>query len=456
MAVKVKMPLLSDTMESGKILKWLKNEGDKVESGDAIAEVESDKADMEIPAYSSGTMRKHFFQEGESAKVGALIAIIGEPDEDISSLVSEQPQPATGGHDAAPAENKSVGQPAPEKKSEAPSTDEYKPAEQQQPKQQGEQPAAAQTKPSEKLPEKPVTDQKAQPSTNGRVKASPLARKVASETGVELSGVSGTGPGGRIVRRDVEAAGTAAKQVAKPAAQDPTQKRERGEGDSTVKPLSSMRRTIAKRLVQSIGPIPTFYLTIEVDMARIVEMREQIHKVDENLKVSINDFVIKAVAASLLQHPNINASFDGDSISEHHHIDIGMAVAIEDGLITPIIRDADTKSLGQIGREAKELAAKARDRKLQPDEFIGATFSISNLGMLGIEEFTAIINPPESAILAVGGLVEKAVVVDGQLTVGKRMRMTMSCDHRVIDGATGAKFLATLKKILENPVFLIV
>src|SRR5882724_2112645 len=246
MAVKVKMPLLSDTMESGKILKWLKNEGDKVESGDAIAEVESDKADMEIPAYNGGVMRKHFFQEGESAKVGALIAIIGEADEDISSLLSEQAQPASGGHDAPPAENKAVEQRVPEKKSAAPSTDEYKPAEQQQPKQQGEQPAAAETKPSEKPAEKPATEQQAQPSTNGRIKASPLARKVASETGVELSGVSGTGPGGRIVRRDVEAAGTVAKQTAKPAAAQPVQKKERGQGDSTVKPLSSMRRTIAK------------------------------------------------------------------------------------------------------------------------------------------------------------------------------------------------------------------
>ena len=442
MAVKVKMPLLSDTMESGKILKWLKNEGDKVESGDAIAEVESDKADMEIPAYNSGIMRKLLFKEGESAKVGALIAIIGEADEDISSILNESPQPAAGGHHAAPAETKTE-----EKKPSAPTTAEYKPAEQQQTKQQEVQPTAAETKPA-------AVGQSAS-TTNGRIKASPLAKKIASEKGVELSSVSGTGPGGRIVRRDVEAAGVAVKPAAQVAAL-PTQKRERGAGDSTVKPLSSMRRTIAKRLVQSIGPIPTFYLTIEVDMANIVEMRAQIHKVDETLKVSINDFVIKAVAAALQQHPNINASFDGDSITEHHHIDIGVAVAIEDGLITPIIRDADTKSLGQIGKEAKELAAKARDRKLQPDEFIGATFSVSNLGMLGIEEFTAIINPPESAILAVGGLVEKAVVVDGQLTVGKRMRITMSCDHRVIDGATGAKFLATLKKILENPVFLIV
>jgi len=433
------MPLLSDTMESGKILKWLKSEGDKVESGDAIAEVESDKADMEISAYNAGVMRKHLYKEGESAKVGALIAIIGEPNEDISSLLSEGNAPAAGKEHSAPAATKPVEQIQPSAQSTQPSQPRPAPRPQPQPE------ARPQIVAKESAPAPSASGN----GSGGRIKASPLARKIANESGIELSAVEGTGPGGRIVRRDVEAAKQAPTKLQRLTAVPA----KRGEGDFTERPLSSMRRTIARRLVQSIGPIPTFYLTIEVDMANVVEMRKQINQLDENLKISINDFIIKAAAAALIQHPNVNSSFREDAIIEHHHVDVGMAVAIEDGLITPVIRDADQKGLGQIAHEAKELAAKARDRKLAPDEYTGATFSISNLGMLGIEEFTAIINPPESAILAVGGLMEKPVVVNGELKVGKRMRITMSCDHRVIDGASGAQFLATLKKILENPVY---
>jgi len=435
MAVKVTMPLLSDTMESGKILKWLKAEGDKIESGDAIAEVESDKADMEVSAYTSGVMRKHLYNEGESAKVGALIAIIGEPDEDISSLLSEAAKPVNGKDHGAP-----TPKPAENQIKEAPKMQATQPAPRPQPQ------VTAPAKES-------VQAQVPAGNGGGRIKASPLARKIANETGVELAAVEGTGPGGRIHRRDVEAAGLAVKQAPSKLQRLTAVPAKRGEGDFTERPLSSMRRTIARRLVQSIGPIPTFYLTIEADMANVVAMRKQINQLDENLKISINDFVIKAAAAALVQHPNVNSSFKEDAIIEHHHVDIGMAVAIEAGLITPVLRDADQKGLGQIAGEAKELAARARDRKLTPDEYTGSTFSISNLGMLGIEEFTAIINPPESAILAIGGLVEKPVVVNGELAVSKRMRLTMSCDHRVIDGASGAQFLATLKKILENPVY---
>ncbi|HUF50618.1 MAG TPA: dihydrolipoamide acetyltransferase family protein [Longimicrobiales bacterium] len=294
---------------------------------------------------------------------------------------------------------------------------------------------------------------------DGRVKASPLARKLAEESGVELRDVSGTGPGGRITKRDIEAAsqgGAPAQGGAAAAERAPARPAAAGAASEEV-PVSQMRKAIAKRLAQSIGPIPTFYLTIECDMTRMVELRERVNQLLEKdrQKVSLNDFIIKAAAAALARHPEVNAAWGEHVIVRHHQVHIGVAVAVEDGLITPVIRDADRKRVRDIGAEVKELAARAREKKLKPEEYTGATFSISNLGMFGVVEFTAIINPPEAAILAVGAVEEKAVVENGELVARPRMRLTMSCDHRVVDGATGARFLQTLRELLEDPMTMI-
>jgi pyruvate dehydrogenase E2 component (dihydrolipoamide acetyltransferase) len=295
------------------------------------------------------------------------------------------------------------------------------------------------------------------------VKASPLARRLAAETGVALSNVSGSGPGGRIVKRDIEAAGTAAPAAkaeapTKRAAPTPQRAAPRDGADVEEIPVTQMRKTIAKRLVTSIGPVPTFYLTIEADVSNLVAARERINKrlEDSGIKASINDFIIKAVAAALRQHPEVNASWDDIVVKRYHRVHIGVAVAVEDGLITPIVRDADQKGIAEISGEVRDLAKRARDKKLKPDEYTGATFSISNLGMFGIDEFTAIINPPEAAILAIGQVADQVVAENGQPVVRSRMRMTMSCDHRVIDGATGARFLQTLRNYIEEPMMILV
>jgi pyruvate dehydrogenase E2 component (dihydrolipoamide acetyltransferase) len=288
----------------------------------------------------------------------------------------------------------------------------------------------------------------------GRMRSSPLARRLASERGLDLRNVQGSGPGGRIVRRDIEAAmQTGAAQVAAPQAA-PTARRAT-EGAYRDVPLTQLRKTIARRLSESIGPIPTFYLTVEFAFDRVAEMREAMVKMGEEFKVSYNDIILKAVATALAQHPEVNAHWLGDRIRQFNQVNLGMAVAIEDGLITPVIFDADQKGLREIARESRELAKLARDRKLMPEQYTGSTFSVSNLGMCGIDQFTAIINPPEAGIIAVGALEEKSVVQNGELTTAKRIRMTMSCDHRVIDGATGANFLQTLRRMLENPLMLV-
>jgi pyruvate dehydrogenase E2 component (dihydrolipoamide acetyltransferase) len=294
------------------------------------------------------------------------------------------------------------------------------------------------------------------PAETGRIKASPLARRLAEEAGLELGQVQGTGPGGRITKRDIEAA-AAAPAVAAPAAAAPAYQPPVAVAEVEEIPVTQMRKTIARRLATSIGPVPTFYLTTEVDMGRMLAVREQINRRLEaqGVKVSVNDLLIKAVAVSLSRHPEVNASWGETVIRRYGRVHIGVAVAIEDGLITPIVRDADRKGVAQIAREVRELAGRARERKLAPEEYTGATFSISNLGMFGITEFTAIINPPESAILAVGTVEEKPVVEDGEIVVRSRMRLTMSCDHRVIDGAMGARFLQTLKDNLEEPTMML-
>lgn len=442
MATQVVMPKLSPTMEEGQIARWLKQEGDKVSMGEPLAEIDTDKATMEMQALSNGILRKILIKEGESAPLGQPIAVIGEADEDISALISQ----------AGGAQAQTAPQPPPEKKDEAAATPQPAPAEAakvSQPSGNGAQGATAQAQ------------------SGDRLIVSPLAARMAAEAGINLRSLTGSGPGGRIIKRDIEAAMSAGQQQAaqapqrhlravQPGAQAPEPAQVEGASPYRDEPASVMRQTIARRLVTSIGPVPHFFLTAEIEMDRVAEMRRNINELDPELKISINDIIIKVTAVALIQHPQINASFQDRIVRYYERADIGVAVAIEDGLITPVVRAADQKSLSQIASEVRELADRARSRKLMPEEYTGATFSISNLGMLGIDEFTAVINPPEAAILAVGAVTPKPVVRDGQVVVRQMMRVTMSCDHRAIDGATGARFLQTFKRLLENPLLMIV
>ncbi len=428
------MPKLSPTMEEGQISRWLKKEGDKVSMGEPLAEIDTDKATMEMQALGNGVLRKILINEGQSAPLGQLIAIIGEPNEDIASLVSEAPAAA------------------PEKKE--PPKQEEKPAEPPAPQPQARA-AAASAAPAPS----PVDNgqPRAASADSGRMIVSPLAARMAAEAGIDLRSLQGSGPGGRIIKRDIEAAISQPKPEpgyprAVPAGQIP----QIGASAYRDEPASEIRKTIARRLVTSLGPVPHFFLTTEIEMDRAAEMRRGINALDPDLKISINDVIIKVAAAALIQHPEVNASFQEKFVRYYERADVGVAVAIEDGLITPVVRAADQKSLSQIAAEVRELAERARSRRLKPEEYTGATFSISNLGMFGIDEFTAVINPPEGAILAVGAMSPKPVVRDNEIVIRQMMRVTMSCDHRVIDGATGAKFLQTFKKILENPLYLVV
>jgi pyruvate dehydrogenase E2 component (dihydrolipoamide acetyltransferase) len=431
------MPKLSPTMEEGQISRWLKKEGDKVSMGEPLAEIDTDKATMEMQALANGVLRKILIGEGQSAPLGQTIAVIGEPNEDIASLVSEAPAPA--------------------KKQE------------QEQQQVQEQPAA----PPQPQPQARAATASAQPSTrvdgrqpqaatadSGRLIVSPLAARMAAEAGTDLRSLQGSGPGGRIIQKDIEAAISQPKAApapqAFPRAVEPGQFRQVAASGYRDEPASEIRKVIAKRLVTSLGPVPHFFLTTEIEMDRAAEMRKGINALDPDLKISINDIIIKVVAAALMQHPEVNASFQEKFIRYYEHADVGVAVAIEDGLITPVVRSADQKSLSEIAAEVRELAERARSRRLKPEEYTGTSFSISNLGMFGIDEFTAVINPPEGAILAVGAMSPKPVVRDNEIVIRQMMRVTMSCDHRVIDGATGAKFLQTFKKILENPLYLVV
>jgi len=440
MATQVIMPKLSPTMEEGQLSRWLKKEGDQVSMGEPLAEIDTDKATMEMQALTNGVLRKILIQEGESAPLGQMIAIIGEPDEDISALANQAPavKPAAA---AAPEQP-----PAPAA---------------EQPKETPPEAPAAPAPPAQGNGQQPAPKAEA----GGRLIVSPLAARMAAEAGVDLRSITGSGPGGRIIKRDVEGliSGGAKSADASPQRQlravEPGARPQVAPGQPSTyhdEPASEMRRTIARRLVTSLGPIPHFFLTVEIEMDRAAEMRAGINAIDPELKLSINDILIKVAAAALVQHPQVNASFQDKSVRYYDHADIGVAVAIEDGLITPIIRAADQKLLSQIATEVRDLADRARNRKLKPEEYMGATFSISNLGMFGIDEFTAVINPPEGAILAVGAMAPKPVVRDNQVVVRQMMHVTMSCDHRVIDGATGAKFLQTFKKILENPLLLVV
>ncbi len=441
MATKVMMEALSPTMEEGRLVKWNKNEGDVVKSGDVLAEVETDKAIMELVARGDGVLRARLVPEDSTTPVGQLIGVIAAADEDISALLAGA-APAAPSAPAAPA---AAPDAAPAAAAPAPAP-------------VAPTPAAAAPVPSAPRTAMPAVDHHASEQaghasdTGGRHLASPLARRMASERGLDINQVRGSGPGGRIIKRDIEeamAGGAALLAGARPAAPGVT------DADYSDLPLTQIRKTIARRLAESIGPVPTFYLTAEFDLARVTDMRAAMAAIGPEFKVSVNDIVMKAVAVALTRHPEVNAHWMGDKIRQHHRVHVGMAVAIPEGLITPVIFDADRKGLSQISQEARELAKRARERKLAPHEYTGATMSVSNLGMLGIDEFTAIINPPEAAILAVGAVDDKPVVVNGSIEIRKRMRVTMSCDHRVIDGALGAQFLQTLRRLIENPLMLV-
>jgi pyruvate dehydrogenase E2 component (dihydrolipoamide acetyltransferase) len=446
MATKVYMEALSPTMEEGRLVTWLKQQGDAVNEGDVLAEVETDKATMELVARGSGVLSR-ILPEGDTAAVGSVIAVIGAAGEDVSALVGGGGAPAPAAPAAAPRGDVAQATAA---VATTGATEQHRAVD--------ATPAAAAPAPAGEAPAAP----------DGRVKASPLARRLAAEAGVPLGGVQGSGPGGRVVKRDVEdavKAGTSAPaaapapQAAEAPAPAPAAAAPSAPGaDAHDVPLSQMRKTIARRLTQSIGPIPHFFLTVEVDMGEAVALRARINErfAAEGVKVSPNDLVIRAAAAALRKHPWVNASWTGESIRFHDRVHVGVAVAVEEGLITPVVRDADRKGVTDIAREVREMAGRAREKKLKPEEYTGGTFSISNLGMFGIEEFTAVINPPEAAILAVGAVEPKVVVTgEGEMGIRQRMRVTLSCDHRVIDGATGAAFLQTFKRNLEDPMMML-
>jgi len=446
---RVVMPKLSEQMETGKIIKWLKQEGDRVQSGDILAEVETDKADVEMEAFGSGVLRKILVAAGSAVPVGSLIGVIAEPGEDIASVVAQAGGAPSAAAPAAATEMASrpaAVPPQPRREDPAART----PAPVAGPDRPG-RPAVVPSTPEPARAAAPAAAATPSPAeAPGRVKASPLARKIAAQSGVDLRLVQGSGPGGRVVRRDVEAAATAgaAPAAARPAVAPEVEFEDR--------PLSQMRAAIARRMPLSKAPVPHFYVTSEIAMDRAWELREELNGLEGQPKISVNDFAVRACALALLEHPGVNASFQGESIRVFHRAHIGIAVALEDGLITPVLRDAHAKSLARIAVEARDLAERARARKLRAPEMSGATFSISNLGMLDVTEFSAIINPPEGAILAVGSVRTVPVVTDAGLGVGRRMMLTLSCDHRAMDGAMGARFLQDVKRLLEAPLRLLV
>ena len=478
MANKILMPKLSPTMEEGQIARWVKNEGDVIEANETIAEVDTDKATMEMTSLEAGTLLKILVPAGDNAKLGQTIGIIGKQGEDFSSLLddalangsngnqqsevtSQQPEPQTkssasnSGQISESQKSKSEAQPENVTETEGRSYDYQRP--------EAINDARTNTEQDAQKPEQSASAPQAE-SGNGRLIVSPIAARMASENGIDLRSIKGSGPQGRIIKRDIETAmqsgnksAVSSKPEEKPQAAPEFQTLQ-AQGASAFREenTSKMRQVIAERLAQSIGPIPTFYLTVEIEMDNALALRKQINaSLKEEEKVSVNDIIVKVAAQSLTRHPFVNSSYQDKSIRFYEDADIGVAVAIDEGLITPVIRGANRKGIGQISAEIKEMAARAREKKLQPEEYTGATFSISNLGMFGIKEFTAIINPPEAAILAVGAAKPTAVVHDGEVVVKNVMHVTMSCDHRVVDGATGAKFLQTFKQLLENPILML-
>jgi pyruvate dehydrogenase E2 component (dihydrolipoamide acetyltransferase) len=432
-----------------------------VQSGDILAEVETDKADVEMEAFGAGVLRKILVPAGSTVPVGSLIGVIAEANDDINSVVGQAgaPAPAAEGGAKAPSEAAAssdakpgmADRPAavpPQPRSEDPAA--RKPSPSKGPEAPGSQ------RVQEAVAQAPRTLQTLPSGDGGRVKASPLARKIAAQSGVDLKLIQGSGPGGRIVRRDVEAASTApaAAAAAAPVLRPVTPSVTGPEYEDVA--LSPMRAAIAKRMPLSKAPVPHFYVTSEIAMDRAWDLREELNALEGQPKISVNDLIIRACALTLLSHPGVNASFQGDRIRVFHRVHMGIAVALDEGLITPVLRDVHAKPLAQIAVEARDLAERARQRKLRAQELSGATFSISNLGMFDVRDFSAIINPPEGAILAVGSVHKVPVVTDEGLGVGRRMALTISCDHRVMDGAMGAKFLQDVKRLLEEPLRLLV
>jgi pyruvate dehydrogenase E2 component (dihydrolipoamide acetyltransferase) len=438
MANKILMPKLSPTMEEGQISSWVKEEGEAIEANETIAEVDTDKATMEMTSLEAGTLLKILVPAGENAKLGQTIGIIGEKDEDFSDLLKEiEGETSSNGASAGKTEEKpeeKVEEPVKESKEEVSKSPDSK-TENQKPKTESQ-------------------------TSNGRMFVSPIAARMASENGIDLRSLSGSGPNGRIIKRDIE------KALAEGVPNQKSQEKQftpsfgqtaeiQGASAYREENTSPMRRTIASRLGESIGPIPTFYLTVEIEMDETLKLRKQINESIAPDKISVNDIIVKVAAMALIKHPFVNASYQDSKIRFYEDADIGVAVAMDEGLITPIVRGANKKGFVQISNEVKELAEKARNKKLQPEEYQGATFSISNLGMMGIKEFTAIINPPEAAIMAIGTANLTPVVRNGEITTRSIMNVTMSCDHRVVDGAVGARFLQTFKQMLESPVLML-
>lgn len=404
MATKILMPKLSDTMTEGIILKWLKKEGEKVKQGETLVEIESDKADMELEAYDSGILRKIMIPEGGKAEIGAPIAIIAEANEDISALLTDT-----------------------------------SPAAQQIPKTETAKES------SKSLP--PFSQPASSIVADVRVKASPLAKRLATENKIELRAISGTGPQGRIIKRDVEPLISGKKTLQfKPVAPII-------HGGHRDVELSLIRKTIAKRMQESKQTVPHFYVTVEIDMEPAIAFREQLNTATDS-KISFTDILVKTAAMTLMNHPSVNAAYLGNTMRQFGEAHVAVAVALDDGLVTPVLRNCEQKTIPQLNTELHGIVERARNRKLKPEEYQGATFTISNLGMFGVEDFVAIINPPEGAILAVGSIVEKPIVQKGQIAIGRTMKVTLSSDHRIIDGAIAARFLQDFKKLLENPAAL--
>ncbi len=435
MITKVVLAKLSPTMDEGTVVKWTRAEGDAVKVGDVLAEIETDKANMEMEALGSGVLRRILVAAGGRAPVGALIGVIADPDDDISALLAGAAAPAPAAASSAPVAAPAAPAPAPP----------VAPA----PVVAAPPPAPATAAPAVAPAEE-----------GGRLKASPLARSIAAQRNIPLSAIAGSGPGGRIVRRDVEAwdGGAAAPRPTPQPAPAPVSASPAPVAPPSVTPgeevaLSNMRRTIARRLSESFFGAPHFYVTVEIDMDAAVALRAELAR--DEIKVSYNDLVVRACALALVRFPLVNASWGGDKLLTHGDVHVGVAVALNEGLITPVVRHADRKSVRQIAQEVKDLATRARDRKLKPEEYMGSTFTVSNLGMYDVTEFTAIINPPDSAILAVGAVRQQPVVRDGALAVGQRMKVTLGSDHRVIDGALAAQFLAEVRRLLEHPLLLL-
>ncbi|MBW3564189.1 MAG: 2-oxo acid dehydrogenase subunit E2 [Acidobacteria bacterium] len=449
------MPKTGDAMTEGRVVKWYKAEGDELTKGEPVVEIETDKVNLDLEAEESGPLSSILVGEGETAEVGKIIGMIGGEPPKKSAKSSKKPEKESKKPDDEESEESDEKSEKPDEKTGEKKENKKKKTSDETADKPDEKKADA----GKKVPAEPEPGRKAETkapadsgTASGRTKSSPLARRLAKDLGVEIQSIRGSGPSGRVVADDVRKAGSG-----KPAATGRTAEKLSAPKQLEEKdvPLSGMRRTIARRLGESLGPIPHFFLTIDVDVTELMSLRKQLNEIQQT-KTSVNDFVVRAAALSLLHHPRVNASWGDEALRYHSNVDVGIAVATDEGLLTPVVRGAHELSVPAIAARVQELAGRARNRKLTPEEYQNSTFTISNLGMYGIEEFTAIINPPNVAILAVGSAMEKAVVLDGTVAVRNRMKITMSCDHRVIDGAAGAEYLATLRSYLEQPLRLLV